>query len=461
MADNTPRAAVSRRTLLAGAGAGLVALAGAVPVLRSTLASRDPATGPELPDLDELAWSTAPDGALVGHLIAGSTDTGLAYNGSVPGPLLRLHEGQQVDVHFRNDLDTHSSLHLHGVPAPPAVDAPLTHLEPGQSDVRELTIPAGSAGTYWYHPHAHGDVERQMLAGLAGPVVVHGPVDDTPGLAEADDRLLMLTARRGVISVNGVIRPRFTARAATVRLRLLNATAGEHVLVAAVTGGRRDRLHLIATDGGLLDRPVEVEEVLLAPGERAEVLLLTEGPGRTEVRALPYSTYGPGGEASPDQTLVDVMVPDGLSALPLPGRLLPVEAINPASSARTRRIVLDKAADGGFTVDGKTFDGARTDIKVDLGTTEIWEVVNAHSTDHPFHLHSYAVQVLDRDGEPEPFVAWRDTVNVPAGATVRLLVPFRGEGGRTVYHCHIASHEDLGMMGVIEVAEPAPSQPEG
>ncbi|MEU1471134.1 multicopper oxidase domain-containing protein [Streptomyces sp. NPDC005761] len=72
---------------------------------------------------------------------------------------------------------------------------------------------------------------------------------------------------------------------------------------------------------------------------------------------------------------------------------------------------------------------------------------------HPFHLHSYPVQVIDRDGKPEPFRAWRDTVNIPAGTTVRLAVPFRGEAGRTVYHCHISAHEDLGMMGILEVAE--------
>lgn len=452
---NTLVAPVGRRTLLAGAGAGLLALAGAVPVVRSVVG--DPAPGPELPELPELAFLPAPDGALVGELVAtvatgiAGTGTGLAYNGSAPGPLLRLREGQRVALHFRNDLDVHSSLHLHGVPLSPAVDAPLTHLETGEADVREFTLPPGSAGTYWYHPHAHGDVERQMLAGLTGPVVVHGPLDNIPGLAEADDRLVMLTARRGEISVNGVVRPRLTARAATVRLSLLNATVGEHVLVGAVSGGRRTPLHQIATDGGLLDRPVEIEELLLAPGERTEVLLVTTGPGAVELLALPYSTYGPGGDASSEQTLVPITVPDGLVPVPLPERLLPVEALDPASSVRTRRIVLDKAADGGFTVDGRTFDAARTDIEAALGTTETWEVVNEHSTDHPFHLHSYAVQVVDRDGVAEPFVAWRDTVNVPPGSAVQLLVPFRGDGGRTVYHCHIAAHEDLGMMGVLDV----------
>jgi FtsP/CotA-like multicopper oxidase with cupredoxin domain len=117
-----------------------------------------------------------------------------------------------------------------------------------------------------------------------------------------------------------------------------------------------------------------------------------------------------------------------------------------------RTIVLGGAPDGTFTVDGRVFDHHRTDLRARLDTLEVWDVVNTHTTDHPFHLHSYPVQVLARDGAAEALRAWRDTVNVPAGGTVTLAVPLRGAPGRTVYHCHIASHEDLGMMGVLEVA---------
>jgi FtsP/CotA-like multicopper oxidase with cupredoxin domain len=102
----------------------------------------------------------------------------------------------------------------------------------------------------------------------------------------------------------------------------------------------------------------------------------------------------------------------------------------------------------GFTIDGKGFDPTRTDIGARLGSIEEWTVRNTSSMDHPFHLHVWPFQIVDG---PRTSV-WKDTVNVPAGGEVRIRIPFAGFAGRTVYHCHILDHEDLGMMGVIDVA---------
>ncbi|MFL1381722.1 MULTISPECIES: multicopper oxidase family protein [unclassified Nocardiopsis] len=450
--ETSRRSPLGRRAFLAAAGTA-VAAAAAVPAVRALTGPDLPTDRPELPGLPELA-TTDTDGLRVAELVAASAGPGLVYNGSSPGPLLRLREGDRVRVDFTNTTDAPSSLHLHGLPLTPDVDRPLEHVMPGGSSSQEFTVTPGCAGTYWYHPHAHGDVERQLLAGLAGPVVVTGPADERPGLVEADDRLVMFTVSGREILANGVRRPGTTVRSGLTRLRLLNATAGDHLLLGCV---RRDRsrppLHLIATDAGLIERPHRVQEILLAPGERAEVLVETTEAGPLGLVRLPYSVHGPGGEAANDEeTLLVLDVPEGLAPVPLPDHLAPVEELDPATAVRTRRVVFDAAPDGAFTVDGRVFDMDRVDARADLDTLEIWEVANDHAADHPFHLHSYPVQVLDRDGVPEPFRAWRDTVNVPAGSTVRLLVPFRHGGGRTVYHCHILNHEDLGMMGVLEVA---------
>jgi FtsP/CotA-like multicopper oxidase with cupredoxin domain len=366
----------------------------------------------------------------------------------------------RVRLAFHNRTDAHSSLHLHGLPIGPAVDRPLDHLLPGEQDLREFVLPAGSAGTYWYHPHAHGDVERQLLAGLAGAVVVEGPVDDLPGLAEADDRLVVLTRQGRDLLVNGAPHPLLTAAAPRVRLRLLNATPGDVLRLAVrdVDGAQID-LHHLASDGGLLQRPELVQEVLLGPGGRAEVTVdaVPDRPGRQRLRlvALPYSVNADGSGAVPARTLLSIDLPDAPAPPPLPGRLGEVPALDSALAVRTRRIVLDADAAGGFTVDGRAFDHDRTDATAQLGTLEVWEVVNAHTVDHPFHLHSYRVQVLDVDGRPPPYRAWLDTVGVRGGQTVRLAVPFTDWSGRTVYHCHVASHEDLGMMAVLDV-RPSP-----
>jgi FtsP/CotA-like multicopper oxidase with cupredoxin domain len=101
--------------------------------------------------------------------------------------------------------------------------------------------------------------------------------------------------------------------------------------------------------------------------------------------------------------------------------------------------------------DGRSFDPARTDQRLSLGSVEQWTVDNATMMDHPFHLHVWPMQVLDApDSDPEGPPDWRDVVVVPAMGRVTVRVPVRDFGGRTVYHCHVLDHEDLGMMGVVE-----------
>lgn len=439
------RGRLSRRGFLAAGGAA--ALGVAAPALWVASRPGGLPDGPPLPEPPVLPLPMGADGWLRGDLTAAPSGDGMAYNGSAPGPLVRLREGDKVRLTFHNRLEVSSSLHLHGLPLAPAVDAPLSHVDPGGSRTQEFVVPPGAAGTHWYHPHAHGDVERQLLAGLAGAVVVTGP-DEPAGM---DDRLLMLTRTPQGTAVNGAIRPVVAPKAGRLRLRLLNATAGDHLLLGVLRDGARAPMHLIATDGGLIERPVELTEVLLAPGERAEVLVDATTPGRAVLTALPHSAYGPGGPTTPEVPLAAVDVPVGSAPVPLPTTLRPVPEPD-LTGAPHRRLVLGGAADGSFSIDERPFDHHRVDIRARVGTTEVWEVVNAHSADHPFHLHTYPVQVLARDGVPEPFRAWRDTVNVPAGAAVTLAVPLHGATGRTVYHCHIAAHEDLGMMGVLEVS---------
>ena len=104
-----------------------------------------------------------------------------------------------------------------------------------------------------------------------------------------------------------------------------------------------------------------------------------------------------------------------------------------------------------LTIDGRTFDAARTDQRARLGAVEEWTVENPTAMDHPFHLHVWPFVVLDGGGAPVIPGGRKDTVNVPAGSAVRFRVAYTDFGGRTVYHCHILDHEDQGMMGVIDV----------
>ena len=104
-----------------------------------------------------------------------------------------------------------------------------------------------------------------------------------------------------------------------------------------------------------------------------------------------------------------------------------------------------------FLIYGKSFNPQRIDTEVSLDTIEDWEITNTGVMDHPFHLHTNPFQVVARNGQTEPYRVWKDTVLVPTGETVRIRIPFKDYPGKTVYHCHILDHEELGMMGIIEM----------
>ena len=120
------------------------------------------------------------------------------------------------------------------------------------------------------------------------------------------------------------------------------------------------------------------------------------------------------------------------------------------ASGRTRDGIRGNGSMMSFTIDGKVFDPDRTDIKVRAGTVEEWTLVNSSPMDHPMHLHVWPLQVLDGHDDEPP--TWQDVVNIPAFGHVAVRVAFDDVVGRTVYHCHVLDHEDLGMMGTIQSA---------
>ncbi|MER9329707.1 multicopper oxidase domain-containing protein [Mesorhizobium sp. M0488] len=156
---------------------------------------------------------------------------------------------------------------------------------------------------------------------------------------------------------------------------------------------------------------------------------------------------------------VDVSEAEADGMPPLPARLRPIAPL--AAPALSRRLVLTETmamnATGmemGFLINGKAFDMARVDIVAKVGETELWEIVNQADMDHPFHVHGTQFQVIERERDgmvfEAPYLAWKDTVNVARGETVRLLLRQDRPGPR-MYHCHILEHEQLGMMGVLDV----------
>lgn len=386
--------------------------------------------------------------------VAGVTAKLKTYNKMFPGPLVRVQEGDLLRLRFINRLaNIHTNLHFHGLHISPNVDDPFLHGHPGDMAHYEFELPKGSAGTYWYHPHAHGEVAQQLFSGLAGAIVVAGPADELPELKAAEEHLLILkdvtlagvevaahlpfdvAGKEGnLVMVNGALQPVLQAVKGTLRLRFVNTSTARYYNLNL----EGHAMHLIATDGGFIETPVALKGLSLAPGERAEVLVQLERPGR--FRLLDGANE-----------LMTLVAPARPEPTPLPARLVEVEKLDLSQVKTTRQVIFNRAGLGEFRINGQRFDPARTDIQAHLGDLEVWEIKNTLGNEHPFHLHTYPFQVLSRNGIAEPFRAWKDTVNLNGNESVKIVVPFRNFTGRTVFHCHIAEHENSGMMGVLEV----------
>ncbi|HET6603888.1 MAG TPA: multicopper oxidase family protein [Xanthomonadaceae bacterium] len=398
-----------------------------------------------------------------------------AYNGQVPGPVLEFREGDRVRVRFRNELPETTTVHWHGMHLPfPSDGSPFHPVAPGEEYEYAFTVQPGTAGTYWYHPHPHHRTGRQVARGLYGGIVVRAADDPLPAMTE---RLLVLSDNRflddgsldlpdphshqgrmdfengregAVLFVNGQVVPELTIRSGEVqRWRVVNASAGRFYRLS-IPGHRL--LH-VGSDGGLFERPVEVDELLLATAERVEFLVRGTGtPGSSVVvQSLPYDRYIPQTRPQDWNRPRDLLVlryedAPPVAPLALPAVLRPIPALDPAKATQTRVMVMSQGL-----INGLQMDMQRIDVSAPLGATEIWQIENVVGMDHPFHLHGFQFQVLDRDGEPEPFPSWKDTVNVPRHQSVRFIVRYDNFPGMWMFHCHILDHEDHGMMGVLEV----------
>jgi bilirubin oxidase len=408
------------------------------------------------------------------EFVPGKPTEAWAYNGMVPGPTIELREGDLVTVHFTNKLAQPTTVHWHGLHLPAGSDgSPLNPVLPGRSRDYVFRIPPDSAGTYWYHPHPHMTSTEQISKGLYGALIIRPARDPLEGIAE---RLLILSDNRftaagavdmpdhmsmagnidaqngregEVLFINGRTMPSMSIRPGELqRLRIVNAAAAR-VFRLAIPGQKM--IH-VGSDGGLFERPREVDELLLANSERVEVLVRGGEPGsRTVLRTLPYDRYSP--QTRPKdweqpRDLIEISTTTDAPVAPftIPHTLRVVRPIDIRNVAERRTIVF-----GQGMINNRTMDMTRVDIRGRLNTTEIWQVENVVTMDHPFHLHGFQFQVLDRDGVPEPFVSWKDSVNVPKHGKVRFAVRFEHFPGRWMFHCHILDHEDLGMMGILEL----------
>jgi len=409
-------------------------------------------------------------------LIPGVTSEVFAYNGHVPGPTLDVREGDHVIIHFRNNLPEPTTVHWHGIHLPVESDgSPLYPIAPGATHDYEFTVKPGAAGTYWYHPHPDRRTGFAIGKGLYGAIIVRAADDPLP--KSIPDRLILLSDNRflqdgsidfpageslhggideengregPVLFVNGHVMPAMKIRPGEVqRWRIANASAGR-IYRLALAG---HTMLQVGSDGGLLEKPVEVKEILLTTGERVEVLVRgTDAPGtKTTLQNLPYDRYAPQTRPADWQTTRDLLTLETTNETPVTPVAIPVTLRKIIRLDTTKATAVRTIVFGQGMINGKHMDMARVDVSTHVGATEIWEITNIVGMDHPFHLHGFQFQVLDRDGVREPYLAWRDMLNIPKHSSARIIVRYDDYPGKWMFHCHILDHEDHGMMGVLEV----------
>lgn len=393
--------------------------------------------------------------------------------GSVPGPMIKANRGDEIIVHFRNELPESTTVHWHGLRLPVKMDG---------STAAQSAIPTGGAfeyrfraedaGTFWFHPHVRAD--EQIEKGLYAPFVV---VDDDGVDATADrmfvlddvkltasgelstqiDALDRMVGRQGnVVLVNGRRGATLeVASGARERWRFVNASNGRFYNLRMPGSA----LVVIGTDGGLLPAPKRVDSLVIAPGQRYELLVSFDADaGAVEgTRSWLESVHYDRGHDLADEgakRLFDIVV-RGKSARalrPMPAALRAIDPMPIGPTTRVRRFVLEErvARDGpSFSINGESWPFNKA-IMVKQGELEIFEIVSPPEMDHPFHLHGMFFQVLGPDGRPDTSEGWKDTVNVKRGTTLRFAVRYEALG-MWMFHCHILEHAERGMMGELMV----------
>jgi FtsP/CotA-like multicopper oxidase with cupredoxin domain len=405
-----------------------------------------------------------------------------AYEGTVPGPELRLQQGERLRIEVENLLPDDTTVHFHGIRLPNAMDGVPQLTQPpiaarGGKFLYEFALP--DAGTYWYHPHL-GSPE-QVARGLYGALVIeaHEPaaVDRDLVWMLGDWRLdrgarivpdfgnFMDASHAGrlgnTVTVNGALRETFEVRAGErLRLRLVNAA---NARIFALDFRAHDPL-VVALDGHPVEphRP-EGGRIVLGPGMRADVLLDATGePGR----AYPVvdDFYRRRAYRLLDLRYAKEPLRRGRAGAE-PPKLAPNTMPEPdLERAQRHRIVFGGGMMGSMPMMGGmrgaawTVNGApleehdhRPILTLGMGRSYLLELVNDTQWHHPIHLHGHAFRVVSRDGRGTRYREWLDTVLL--APRTRAEIAFVADNpGDWMIHCHVLEHQASGMMAVFRVA---------
>lgn len=458
------------------------------------------------------------------------------YNSQFPGPLFDINHGTPIHVKWANKLpsrhilpidtsihhldtepEVRTVIHLHGAESLPDSDgypeAWFTHdfAEVGPYFEKEVYDYENNQRplTMWYHDHAMGITRLNVYAGLAGMYIVRGKEEAGLGLPKDEYEIPLMLLDRSFNSdgslayprqpvqdpdapelpdpsiqpfflgdtnlVNGKVWPYLEVEPRKYRFRLLNAANTRTYQLFLDSG---DSFYQIGSDGGLLQKTVQLEQLPLAPAERVDIIIDFSNLKGETIQLK--NDLGP--DADPEDETGDVMqfrVGTTLSREDdsrIPVHLSSIPSLKNNRITKLRNLKLTSTVDSYerpvFLLNNQTWMDPVTE-NPRLGATEIWSFVNITDFAHPMHIHLIQFQVLNRQpfdldlynetkelvftGPPTPPApnerGWKDTIISPPGEYTRVIVNFRPHIGRYVWHCHILEHEDYDMMRPFDVIE--------
>ncbi len=423
----------------------------------------------------------------------------MGANGSLLGPTLILQKGDLVTINVDNQLGEETTIHWHGLHVAPEHDGGPHSIIPDGTVWSPQFEVLDQAGINWYHPHLHSTTNEHVSKGIAGMILVKDAeeaalnlprdygVDDFPIIIQtkgfdANGQIEWMSELDTSLMVNGTRDAFLNAPAQVVRLRILNGSSQRAYKLGLSNNAN---FQLIGTDGGLLEAPVSLSRYQMAPGQRADILVDLTGMQGQAVQLMNFGSeianaiYGssqpgmmpqltlPGYDQNPlngsDFSILDIQVGASTTnpVTTIPGALISHNIPIEGTEDITRQLTFNTQQNivGPFTINGSLFDMNTINYTIPLGNREIWSLRNQTPIAHPFHIHDVQFYILDINGtQPPPELrGLNDVVLVPAGmGTVRFIADFLDHANDSIpymYHCHMLTHEDEGMMGQFIVSD--------
>ncbi len=438
------------------------------------------------------------------QFFSGHDTATMGVNGNILGPTLIMQKGSNVNINVTNNLGQPTTIHWHGMHISASNDGgPHTIIDPGTTWNPQFTV-LNNASTMWYHPHLDTYTDEHVSKGLAGLIIIKDPeeaaldiprtygVDDFPLVVQTKDfdanyQIVNHSNNDDTIMVNATVDPYIEMPAQVVRLRLLNGTT-QRTMRFGFTANKS--FFQIATDGGLRETPLSISRLQLSSGERAEILVDLSGmegqtiylmsyaselengiygataPGMNP--SMPLTNYTPNPLNGADFNIlqINVVAQTANPVTTIPSNLVTITPYLEANANEQRSFSLQSAQggfnqlNGDFVINGVSLDMNVINVTIPLDNTEVWTITNNSAIAHPFHIHDIQFNILSVNGaEPHPTVqGWKDTFLVPAGGgEIKIITQFTDFADDTIpymYHCHMLTHEDNGMMGQFVVVDP-------